>query len=249
MGIMSPGKTVLPIDAFRVAGLKRGCKILDVGCGQGGTLESLRENFDVCCIGVDRSSELLNQGKAIFKELDLRPGDAASLDFTDHTFDAVIAECMLSVSEQQIETLWEAYRVLKPGGKLIITDLCARGSVPAKTQAQRVIDIQSQNVNSREGVIDIERLRDVCGALGFSEIYIEDKTKDLDAFAIEIILEYGSFEAYINNITAADQMPGAICKATAKDGKLGYFLLIMQKPVEGAPKVPWISMKEFSKLG
>jgi ubiquinone/menaquinone biosynthesis C-methylase UbiE len=207
------------LDAFQSAGLKRGCRILDIGCGEGGSLEHLRACFGARGVGIDRSATLIEKGKAAYKELDLRVGDADFLEFPSCSFDAVIAECVLSLSEMQIEVVHEAYCVLKPGGKLIVADLCERGAISEK-----------RNVNSREGVIDPIQLEKVCAEIGFEKIYIEDRTKDLDAFAVDILFEYGSFEEYYKSTIAPDQGLNALCRASVTDGKLGYFLLIMEKP-------------------
>lgn len=124
--MIRPGGFDVAAEAVREAGLPRSARLLDVGCGEGETLTFLRESFGMEGVGIDRSPEGIARGRARDGLLDLREGEADFLDFESRSFDAVLMECVLSLVEMRTEALHEAWCILKPGGKLIIADLCYR---------------------------------------------------------------------------------------------------------------------------
>ncbi|MDD5528808.1 MAG: methyltransferase domain-containing protein [bacterium] len=106
--------------------LKKGAKILDLGCGAGLTSVSLLlKGFDVC--GIDISEKMLglaekNCIKAGLKCKNVfRQGSVEGLDFEDNTFDVVVAMGLIEYLKWDRWALQEMYRILKPGGHLIVT--------------------------------------------------------------------------------------------------------------------------------
>ncbi|MDR2156634.1 MAG: methyltransferase domain-containing protein [Clostridiales Family XIII bacterium] len=236
MGKNSPGGFAFTAYAVRRAGLKQNDRMLEIGCGEGETLRELKARFGVRGIGIDRSAALIESGRARYPDADIREGDADVLEFPPHSFDGVLIECVLSAASMQPEVLREVHCVLKNGGKLIISDLCARESAQKQPTAARANVAENGGMargsfenGSGGGLVDPQKLLNVCEALGFVEILWEDRTKDLDAFVIEKIMEHGSLERYYASITAAGVPKEAFCKASPKAGPLGYFLLILEK--------------------
>jgi ubiquinone/menaquinone biosynthesis C-methylase UbiE len=231
LGNISPGGTKLISEAIEAVGLKRGDKVLDIGCGEGETLEYLQDNFGVRCIGIDKSVTQIQKGKGRNPQLDLREGAADFLEFSSLTFNAVIMECILSVTEMKTEVIHEAYCVLKAGGKLIIADLCKRDEAAARSEGtERESSIATEN---DDGTVNVGKLINACNELGFKQLLWEDKSKDLDVFMIEKIMAYGSMEKYFDTIIPDGETKDSFCRASAGAGKLGYFLLIMEKPKKG----------------
>jgi SAM-dependent methyltransferase len=130
-GCRHPGGLSLTERTVELAGLPRGAAVLDVGCGGGVTAEHLAERFGLRVIGVDVSSALLRQGRDRCHALDLREGSAERLPLPDASVDAVLAECVLSVTDEPGAAVDEWARVLRPGGRLLVNDLFRRADPDA----------------------------------------------------------------------------------------------------------------------
>ncbi len=105
--------------------LKNEDKILFVGIGTGEDLRFIPKEVDVT--GVDITNEMLDIARKKSKELGLKNSkitnmDGENLDFEEDTFDYVVLNLILSVIPNANKALKEAYRVLKPGGKIAIFD-------------------------------------------------------------------------------------------------------------------------------
>ncbi|GLO68998.1 class I SAM-dependent methyltransferase [Phaeobacter inhibens] len=104
----------------------RSGRILEVGVGTGLSLPLYKS--DVMVTGIDFSEEMLRKAKKRVAENDLqhvealRQMDARELDFPDATFDTVCAMHVLSVVPDPEKVMGEIARVLKPGGKVVITN-------------------------------------------------------------------------------------------------------------------------------
>jgi len=105
--------------------LERDYKILEAGCGAGKWVSILNSNGYDNTQGIDYSSELTDHINRINQNLNVSCGDALHIDITDNYFDAYLS---FGVIEHRIEGpdpfIIEAFRVVKPGGKVIITVPC-----------------------------------------------------------------------------------------------------------------------------
>ena len=100
-----------------------GMKILDVGCGTGNfSLELARLGARVT--GIDISEPMLTRARSKAQSeclaIDFRRADARRLPFDDNAFDAVVSVTALEFVPDLREALTEAFRVLKPGGRLVV---------------------------------------------------------------------------------------------------------------------------------
>jgi len=102
---------------------EKNASVLDVGCGTGSHLH-LYENAGCRAFGIDLSPAMLSEAKKKPTRASLLLGDAARMPYSDHSFDLVAA--MLALHEMPPETrsdvLGEMARVLKPDGRIVITD-------------------------------------------------------------------------------------------------------------------------------
>jgi ubiquinone/menaquinone biosynthesis C-methylase UbiE len=111
--------------AFSVAGLETGKMAADIGAGSGFMTEGLiRRGIQV--IAVDQSETMLAEMKRKFiglQGIDYRVGEAERLPISDETVDYVFANMFLHHVESPSTAIKEMFRILKPGGMMVITDL------------------------------------------------------------------------------------------------------------------------------
>jgi len=109
-------------------GVKQGQLVLDAGCGVGGSSIFLAKNFKCKTIGITLSEKQVRTcsenalKNGVKDQCSFQSGNYLAMDFPDNYFDVVWAIESVCYAYNKIDFLKEAYRVLKPGGKVIIAD-------------------------------------------------------------------------------------------------------------------------------
>ena len=254
MTMIRPGGEALTIKAVKKANLPEGAAILDMGCGEGDTAALLAREFGFKTTGIDASYSLIEKGKKKYPDINLRRMEAEHLEFESRGFDAVFMECSLSVMRIQEDAVFEAYCVLKPGGKLIITDMFIRDPDPAAVEAMlagarekaarpKIEGDCGENTRPSfvmlDGAFVVDELAAMLQDIGLEIEYFENVSDVLAEFAARAIMEHGSLAAYFKSVVPEGEDPAAYYACAAfEDGvkcpkKLGYFFMILRKGNDG----------------
>ncbi|MGO9449879.1 MAG: arsenite methyltransferase [Candidatus Binataceae bacterium] len=175
-------KAGLPADAIAaslgcgnptaLAELKPGETVLDLGSGGGidVLLSARRVGPDGKAYGLDMTDEMLalardNQRRAGLKNVEFLKGEIENIPLPDNTVDVIISNCVINLSGDKDRVLREALRVLKPAGRLAVSDVVARGEVPA--EVRRHVELWSGCI---AGALEESDYRAKLEAAGFEAI-------------------------------------------------------------------------------
>jgi arsenite methyltransferase len=103
-----------------------------VACGVGSTVGFLESNYKCRALGIDLSEKLTGKASTAFKtrEFGFANADGENLPFESESFDVVVSECSLCLMPESRQGIKEAFRVLTHDGRIGITDIAVRGSLP-----------------------------------------------------------------------------------------------------------------------
>jgi arsenite methyltransferase len=166
-----------------IANLRLGEVVLDLGSGAGfdAILAAQAVGNSGYVIGVDMTDAMIqkaqrNVRKRGLKNVDFRRGEIENLPVKANTVDVIISNCVVNLSPDKEAVFKEAYRVLKKGGRIAISDVVAVRPLPESIQEDKQLYCACI-----AGAVTVEHLYEIIVKAGFEKIRITtlDKSKDL----------------------------------------------------------------------
>lgn len=228
-----PGGLALTEQLGTLIGLGPGQRVLDVAAGTGTSAIFLAERFGCEVVGIDYGRDSVALANAAASEAGLasrvrfEQGDAERLPFEANNFDAVICECAFCTFPNKTTAAAEIARVLRPGGRLGLSDLTRSGPLPAELEGllawiaciadtqpvDRYVDylesagLAVDQIENRDDVLG-QTVADVRGKLLGAELLVKLRKIDLPGADFQ--------QAKLIARSAAEAI---------REGKLGYVLL------------------------
>jgi arsenite methyltransferase len=209
-----------------LAQLAAGETVLDLGSGGGidVLLSAKRVGPTGKAYGLDMTDDMLalareNQRKAGVDNVEFLKGEIEAIPLPDNSVDVIISNCVINLSGDKDRVLKEAFRVLKPGGRLAVSDVVTRGEVPSQVRQEMLLWVgciagalrdaeyvgKLENAGFQSIGVEPTRIYDVEDAREF----LSGKGIDVDVLAPQVEGKFMS--AFIRAVKPADA--GASCCA------------------------------------
>jgi arsenite methyltransferase len=170
-------------NPLALASVKPGETVVDLGCGGGFdcflAAKEVGETGQV--IGVDMTSDMISKArrnveKIQTKNVEFRLGEIEHLPIADNTADIIMSNCVINLSPDKTSVYRDAYRVLKPGGRLAISDVVATAPLP--DDIKNNLALLSACIGGAATIRDTEEM---LKEAGFEEIRVtpNDKSREI----------------------------------------------------------------------
>ncbi len=171
------------------ANLKQGEVVVDLGCGGGLDvfLAAQRVGPSGKAIGIDMTPQMIelanaNKAKGIagkpVENAEFHFGHIDALPLESNSADVVISNCVINLAPDKIAVFKEIFRVLKPGGRVAVSDIALKKALPADLASSIMA-----HVGCIAGAIFIDDYRRWMAEAGFSHVVVADSGADLNAYA------------------------------------------------------------------
>ncbi len=161
-----------------LASLKEGEVVLDLGSGAGFDcfLAAARVGRQGKVIGVDMTPEMLDKArenvrKGNYENVEFRLGEIENLPVANNSVDVIISNCVINLSQDKPKVFKEAFRVLKPGGRLMVSDIVLLGDLP-----QEILNSVEAYVGCIAGASKKSDYLEAIKVAGFRQVKVIDET-------------------------------------------------------------------------
>lgn len=172
-------------NPLALAGIREGEVVVDLGCGGGMDvfLAARKVGPTGKAIGVDMTAEMLERACAGQQKLGLtnvqfHQSTIDHLPLPDNSVDCVISNCVINLVPDKLAVFREILRVLKPGGRVAISDIALKQPLPPAVK-----DSMEAYVGCIAGAVLIDEYRDLLDQAGFDSVVVTDTHSDLNAYA------------------------------------------------------------------
>jgi len=231
-----PGGQRLTARLGEQVGLGPGARVLDVASGKGESALFLAKQFGCQVVGVDLGPQNVEDANSrathLVSSVKFVEGDAEHLDFSDASFDAVICECAFCTFPDKRAAASEFARVLRPGGRVGMSDLTRSGPLPQDLEgllAWIACIADARPVGEYAGYLE---------TAGFDVTTIEahdsalaEMARDIQGrlLGIEIMVGLKKLDLPGTDLEQAKRLARAAAKAI-QEGLLGYSLIVAELP-------------------
>ncbi len=202
-----------------LAQLQPGEIVLDLGSGGGidVLLSAKRVGPTGKAYGLDMTDEMLalarqNQREAGVGNVEFLKGEMEDILLPDNSVDVIISNCVINLSADKDRVLSEAFRVLRPGGRLAVSDVVSRGEVPP--DIRRNVELW---IGCIAGALDEDVYRDKLVRAGFEDVDIEPTRVFRAEDARDFLTEAG-----LDLDTINDSIEGKFASAFIRARKAGH---------------------------
>jgi arsenite methyltransferase len=185
-------------NPIAIAGLKKGETVVDLGSGAGFDcfLAARAVGAKGQVIGVDMTPDMIekaraNARKGKYRNVEFRLGEIESLPVADGSADVIISNCVINLSPDKTRVFQEAFRILKPGGRLMVSDIVLLRPLPAVLQ--KSVEAYSACIS---GALLKSAYLKAIRAAGFQPVNVLEET----AFPVELIVSEPSAKAAISAV-------------------------------------------------
>lgn len=168
-----------------IADLKPGETVIDLGSGAGFDcfLASGQVGESGHVIGVDMTHEMLkkareNAAKIGARNVEFRLGELEHLPVADNTADVILSNCVINLVPDKAQVFREALRVLKPGGRLAISDVVNRAPLPDKLQGDATL-----LCSCVAGAAPVDKIEAWLAEAGFVDVRVTPKAESRELIA------------------------------------------------------------------
>ncbi len=194
-----------------IASIKKGETILDLGSGGGFDcfLAAAETGESGLVIGIDMTPTMIskarnNAEKGKYNHVEFRLGEIEHMPVANDAIDVIISNCVINLSPDKNQVFSEAFRVLKPGGRLAISDVVASTQLPDELREDLAL-----YSGCMAGASLISELQDILQASGFEQISIAPKDESRDF--IKDWAPGRGVEEYVLSATIEAIKPGGCC--------------------------------------
>lgn len=246
---LHPGGIPITKRVAMLASADQNSRVLDVACGKGIGSLHLAETYGCTVVGIDMSSNKIAAAneranlKGLNANVSFAVSDAEILPFSKNAFDVVISECSFSIlphKEQAVQGIWN---VLKPGGRVIMTDVVRKNSESGSSNKNLKNSCDFPLIPCINGAISLNECIEMFREAGFINFETEDHSVEMKKLGFRIALSFGGWEGFIKQLSSdltcttnsQKQIKAIGCsfenyKDVLRRVKLSYALVKMSKP-------------------
>jgi ubiquinone/menaquinone biosynthesis C-methylase UbiE len=237
---LHPGGLKLTARLAEIAAFKPDSRVLEIGCGRGVTTIFIARHYGCSVTGIDISPALIASARDRAENENLAGktsfiiADAQELPLFSDSFDVVVSECSLSLLPNKERAIDEVRRVLKPRGKITITDLISISRDDEVKSEGAGITPHSTNFPAFFPCVDsaesVEAYMECFARAGFHDLYIEDCSQTIKEAMFRMLLRFGSTDKLLQEIACCcDKMPLPECRKSGGKSSVGYVLFAATK--------------------